>query len=132
VGGWVGVEGCKTDEGDGKLWANGADRPVSRNKFSNGRSKIIAGTRFLVHKDITSAVTTVEFISGRRWYITITDRSCDINVLNSGEDCIMKVFITCTFHQISLRSAMNEDEMVGDCSTHGTDEKCIQYFGGKT
>jgi len=25
-----------------------------------------------------------------------------------------------------------EDEMGGTCSTHGTDEKCVQYFGWKT
>jgi hypothetical protein len=26
---------------------------------------------------------------------------------------------------------MKEDEMGGACSTHGSDEKCIQYFGWK-
>jgi hypothetical protein len=42
--------------------------------------------------------------------------------------------ITCTLHQIllGLRYQIKEDEVGGTCSTHGTDEKCIQYFSWKT
>jgi hypothetical protein len=45
--------------------------------------------------------------------------------------CIMRSFITCTLHQYYSGDQIKEDEMGGACSTHGRDEKCIQYFGGK-
>jgi hypothetical protein len=32
----------------------------------------------------------------------------------------------------NLYASNQGDEMIGTCSTHGRDEKCIQYFGWKT
>jgi len=45
----------------------------------------------------------------------------------TGEDCIMKSFITCInlYHSDQIK----EDEMGEVCSTHGEDEKYIQNFG---
>jgi len=45
---------------------------------------------------------------------------------------IMRNFITCTLHQILLGDQMKEDEVFGTCSTYGSDENCILYFGWKT
>jgi hypothetical protein len=50
----------------------------------------------------------------------------------AGEDFIMWSFITCTIHQYYHGEHVEEDGMGGACSTHGRDEKCIQYFGWKT
>jgi len=33
---------------------------------------------------------------------------------------------------VSPNDQIKEDEMGGACSTHGKNEKCIQYFGRKT
>jgi hypothetical protein len=50
----------------------------------------------------------------------------------TGEDYIMRSFITCTLQQILLGYQINEDEMGGACSTNGRNEECIQNFGWKT
>jgi hypothetical protein len=46
----------------------------------------------------------------------------------TGEDCIMESFVTCTLHYILSDDQVQEDEMGGSCSTHRRDEKCVQYF----
>jgi len=51
----------------------------------------------------------------------------------SGEDCIMRSFITFMVHLIYYSGEQTkEGEMSRVCGTHGRDEKCIQYFGQKT
>jgi hypothetical protein len=44
----------------------------------------------------------------------------------AAEDCIARIFITCTLHHIVR---VKEDEMDGACSTHERDEKFKQNFG---
>jgi hypothetical protein len=44
-------------------------------------------------------------------------------VAEAEEDCIMRSFITCMLHQV-----IKSKRMGGARSTHGSDEKCIQYF----
>jgi hypothetical protein len=36
----------------------------------------------------------------------------------TGEDCIMRSFTTCTLHQILLGNKFKENDMSGSCSTH--------------
>jgi hypothetical protein len=44
----------------------------------------------------------------------------------TGEDCIMRSFITCT---MLSGDQIKEEEMGGLCSTHGVDAKLVQNFG---
>jgi hypothetical protein len=38
----------------------------------------------------------------------------------------------CTPHQIFLGDQIKNNEMGGTCSTHDSEERCIQVFGGET
>jgi hypothetical protein len=49
-------------------------------------------------------------------------------VMQAGEDYIMRNFITCTLHQILLGCQVKEDEVGGSCSKRGKNEKCIHNF----
>lgn len=40
--------------------------------------------------------------------------------------------MVCTSHQISLGDRIKVDEMGVVCGMYGTEEKCIQPFGGET
>jgi hypothetical protein len=57
-------------------------------------------------------------LRGRRWRET-------------GEDCIVRSFITCTLHQILIRWS-NERLDGWACSTHRRDEKCMKTWREKT
>jgi hypothetical protein len=46
-------------------------------------------------------------------------------VMEAGEKCIMKGFITCAIHRTLLNDEMKENEMGGEYSTHGRGKKCI-------
>jgi hypothetical protein len=48
--------------------------------------------------------------------------------LEAREDCTVRSFITCVFHQILLGDQAKEDDTGGEYSTYGGDEKCIQNF----
>jgi len=37
-----------------------------------------------------------------------------------------------SFNRARFTKSIKEDEMSGSWSTHGRDDKCIQYFGWKT
>jgi len=54
-------------------------------------------------------------LKGRKWWET-------------GEDYIIRSFLSCTFHQILLQQSSKEDEMGGACSVHGRDEKHVQIL----
>jgi hypothetical protein len=41
------------------------------------------------------------------------------------EDCIVRSFKTCTLHQTLLEDQIREDEMGGECTMYGRDDKCI-------
>jgi len=45
----------------------------------------------------------------------------------AGEDCTMRSFITCTLHHIYEGDKIKVDEMGRAYSTHGKDEKWVQY-----
>jgi len=44
----------------------------------------------------------------------------------------MRTFIACTLHKILLGRSNQGEWIVGACSTHGSDEKCRQYFSWET
>jgi hypothetical protein len=50
----------------------------------------------------------------------------------AGEDYIMRNFRICKLHKIFLELEVKEDEMGGECSTHGRDEEFMQNLGRKT
>jgi hypothetical protein len=50
----------------------------------------------------------------------------------TGEECIMRSFVTCTLHQILLGEQIKEYEMGAACSAHGRDDKCVQNIGRET
>jgi hypothetical protein len=58
-------------------------------------------------------------LKGRKWQ-------------EDGENCLMRSSINCMLHQTLLGSQIEEDEMGGTCSTHGSVEKHVQKFGQKT
>jgi len=57
-------------------------------------------------------------------------RNSDLRSQKTREtgDYLMKNFVICIYYGDKDK----EDEMGRSCSTHGRDEKCIQYFGWKT
>jgi hypothetical protein len=68
----------RSDEGGGRTEPGGEYTFF----YGKGKENHELGTGFIVHKRITSAVKTVEFISDRMAYITLRGRWCDIIVLN--------------------------------------------------
>jgi hypothetical protein len=59
-----------------------------------------------------------------------THRNYGLQTATKAPATSWKCCIICTLHQYSGYKI--KDEMGGACSTHGRDEKCIQYFGWKT
>jgi hypothetical protein len=54
---------------------------------------------------------------------------------SSGENFTTGSLIICTAEPISqyfFREKMEKNEMSGACSTYGSEESCIQGFGGET
>jgi len=50
----------------------------------------------------------------------------------TGEDCIMRNFRICTFHQYYWGDQVNEDELGGACNTHGEMKNVYKIFVGNT
>ena len=61
-------------------------------------------------------------ILGPKW------RTCE----GIEEECITRIFIFCTPHQIFFRWSIKENEMGGTCGTYGGQERYLQGFGKET
>jgi hypothetical protein len=51
------------------------------------------------------------------------------NENETGENCIMRSFRTCTAPQLFSVDDNKEAGIGGACGTYGAEDKCAQYFG---